>query len=131
MPGSAYLDSSAGVKLVIEEAESSALRQQLSERNGLVSSALFRTELLRAVRHHSPAGLAVARQLLERLTLLTVDDSILMLAAEVEPVALRALDAIHLSSALRLGSELDVLVTYDRRMIEAAQRLGLPVASPT
>lgn len=43
---------------------------------------------------------------------------------------LRSLDAIHLASAELLGSELTALVTYDRRMADAARTAGLPVAMP-
>ena len=44
-----YLDSSAIVKLVIAEPESSALRKFLRRRRPLVASALARTEVTRAV----------------------------------------------------------------------------------
>jgi len=44
--------------------------------------------------------------------------------------AVRSLDAIHVASATLLGSELTGLVTYDRRMAEAARQAGLPVAMP-
>lgn len=43
---------------------------------------------------------------------------------------LRSLDAIHLASARRLGSDLRAVVTYDLRMQEAAAALHLPVAAP-
>lgn len=48
----------------------------------------------------------------------------------LRPVTLRTLDAIHLASALTLLPELDALVTYDRRLAEAAEMLGLPVVAP-
>nr|MDT0661349.1 hypothetical protein [Micromonospora sp. DSM 115978] len=48
--------------------------------------------------------------------------------------ALRSLDAIHLATAQVLvsqpGAELVAFVTYDRRLLDAAKGLGLPVASP-
>lgn len=46
------------------------------------------------------------------------------------PGRLRALDAIHVASAQILGPELVALVTYDRRMADAARSVGLPVAMP-
>jgi predicted nucleic acid-binding protein len=49
---------------------------------------------------------------------------------QLEPVALRALDAMHLATALRLRSQLAAFVSYDPRQLEAAEVLGLPVASP-
>jgi predicted nucleic acid-binding protein len=44
---------------------------------------------------------------------------------------LRTLDAIHLATALMIRDDLDVLLTYDDRMLTAAATHGLPTASPT
>jgi predicted nucleic acid-binding protein len=125
-----YVDSSAAVKLIVGEAESEALERWLSPHDVLASSALLRTELLRAVRRGAPRRIAEARAALGAFTLRAVDDEILGAAGEIAPSSIRSLDAIHLATALRLAPELDAIVTYDRRMIEAARRLGLPVASP-
>lgn len=73
---------------------------------------------------------ARAREVIANVTLLAIDEPLLEIAAHLDPPALRSLDAIHIATALRLGDELHALVTYDQRMIEAAERLGLPVASP-
>lgn len=43
---------------------------------------------------------------------------------------LRSLDAIHLASALSMGSELDALITYDVRLADAARAAGLTVVTP-
>ena len=59
-----YLDSSALVKLVVNESESSALRRYLRRRRPLVSSALARTEVLRAVFLEGDEGMARARDVL-------------------------------------------------------------------
>ena len=40
------------------------------------------------------------------------------------------LDAIHLATALAIGDDLEAIVTYDDRMMEAARLLGLPIATP-
>ncbi len=40
------------------------------------------------------------------------------------------LDAIHVATALSLGTELDAVVTYDGRMAEAAAAAGLRVLAP-
>ena len=74
--------------------------------------------------------MARARRLVTRVTLIAIDDEILEVAARMEPGSLRSLDAIHLATALRVADELEAIVTYDRRMVEGAQALGLPVASP-
>jgi hypothetical protein len=126
-----YLDSSALVKLVVREPESSALRRYLRRRPRRVSCALARVEVVRAVRPQGGAAVTRARGVLERLNLLRLDDPLLDAAAQLDGASLRSLDAIHLAAAQVLGAELESLVTYDVRMTGAATRLGLKVASPT
>jgi len=127
-----YLDSSAFVKVVVEEAESAALRGFLAASDARrVSSALLRTEALRAVRHLGPEALATVREGLRRVELIAIDDRILDAAGMLEPRILRALDAIHLATALAVGDDLDAVVTYDERMVAAAALIGVPAASPT
>jgi hypothetical protein len=126
-----YLDSSAFVKLVIEETESAAVRAYLASRDARrVSSALLRTEALRSVRHLGPDALATVREGLRRVDLIGIDDRILDAAGTLEPLVLRTLDAIHLSTALAVGDDLETIVTYDERMIDAARMLGLSTATP-
>ena len=68
--------------------------------------------------------------MLTRIALVDVDRRILAAAAALEPVDLRTLDAIHLATALAVREELDVLVTYDRRLRAAAERADLGVEAP-
>ncbi|MDQ3962757.1 MAG: type II toxin-antitoxin system VapC family toxin [Actinomycetota bacterium] len=126
----AYLDSSALVKLVVVEAESTALHQFLRRHPLRVSCALARVEVPRAVRDHGTLAISRARRLLARVHLLRLDDPILDSAADLNTVVLRSLDAVHLAAAQTLGTRLGALVTYDGRMAEAARALGLPVMSP-
>jgi hypothetical protein len=49
-------------------------------------------------------------------------------AAARLPNGVRTLDAVHIASAQILDDALDVLVTYDERMYDVAQSIGLPVA---
>ena len=126
-----YLDSSAFVKIVVEEPGSRRLRAYLArQRLRHVSSALLRTEALRAVRHLGPEALATVREALRRVDLIGIDDRILDAAGILEPRVVRTLDAIHLASALALGDDLEAIVTYDQRMAEAAGLLGLPAVAP-
>ena len=126
----AYFDSSALVKLVVREAESAALRRFIRRRAGSASCALARVEVVRAVRHHGPAAPGRARQVVERFDLVRIDDSLLDAAALLPVERLRSLDAIHLAAAQRLGRDLSVVVSYDDRMLSAAEELGIPVTSP-
>ena len=126
-----YLDSSAFVKLVVTDEESVAVRAFLSAYDARrVSSALLRTEALRAVRHLGPDALATVREGLRRVDLIGIDDRILDAAGSLEPQVLRTLDAIHLATALAVGDDLDAIVTYDEQMIEAARLIGLSTVSP-
>jgi predicted nucleic acid-binding protein len=126
-----YLDSSALVKLVVAEPESAGLRRNLRGRPVRVSCALARVEVPRAVRAHGRAALQRAQQVLARIRLIRVDDTLLDAAASLDPGVLRSLDAIHLAAAQALGDSLRELVTYDARMAEAAALVGLPAASPS
>jgi predicted nucleic acid-binding protein len=126
-----YLDSSAFVKLVVEEMESAAVRTFLASHGPRrVSSALLRTESLRAVRHLGPDALATVREALRRIDLIGIDDRILDAAGILERHVLRTLDAIHLATAMAVGDDLEAIVTYDERMVEAARLLGLSTATP-
>jgi len=125
-----YVDSSAIVKLAVAEPESTALRRYLSRRQPLVSSALARTEVARALMPSGAAAVARGQEVLRRIELLRLNDRVLNDAGRLEPAEMRSLDAIHLASARQLGSSLRELVTYDERMADAAKSAGFSVASP-
>ncbi len=126
-----YLDSSAFLKLMVEEPETAALRGLLGSRgHRRVSSALLRTEALLAVRHLGAEALATAERAGGQFDLVGIDDRILDTAGTLEPRVLRTLDSIHVATALALGDDLETIVTYDERMIEAAKLLGLSTATP-
>jgi uncharacterized protein len=125
-----YLDSSAIVKLAVREPESAALRRYLRRRRPLVSSALARAEVARALLPSGEEAVVRGRDVLARLDLVRVNDRVLHVAGTLVPVELRSLDAIHLASAQLLGSDLASLVSYDDRLSEAARQLGYRVARP-
>jgi predicted nucleic acid-binding protein len=126
---SIYLDSSALVKLVVEEPESEDLRTFVGDRL-VVSSTVGRTEVIRAVARTEPERVGAAERVLAETSLIIIDGPLASAAAWVEPASIRSLDAIHLAAAQRLEVGLEALVTYDRRMVDAAQMAGLRVASP-
>ena len=128
-----YLDSSALVKLVQREAETTALRQYLRRRrgDGRVTSALARVEVVRAVAAGGSLAISHARRTLARVDQIHLDRPLLDDAATLAPsTVLRSLDAIHLASARLLGADLRAVLTYDDRMIAVAIGLGLPVEKP-
>lgn len=131
-----YADASALVKLVRDETESEALRVFLTDAD-LVSSELVLTEIPRAVRRAVaqdpglPLGLLLERtaELIGALALRPLDRQLLEGAGALAEPALRALDAIHVASAVALDP-IGAFVTYDERQAAAARLAGLRTMSP-
>jgi predicted nucleic acid-binding protein len=130
--GLLYLDSSAILKIVVPEPESKALFKFLNDWPLRISSELARTEVLRALRRAGAKAPSFRRgqKTIERLGLLPVDSRVLTDAAFMKPAKMRSLDAIHLATALSLGSELAGIVTYDERLSEAASLNRVAVWAP-
>lgn len=126
-----YLDSSAVIKLVFEEPETASLEQLLGSWPNRVSSVIAEVEVLRVVLTVGDAVVTQhARDLLARVHLIRFEDTVRTMAATIEPVPLRALDSIHLATALSLGSALAGMVVYDVRLAAAARGAGLTVWAP-
>jgi uncharacterized protein len=125
-----YVDSSAIVKLAVQEPESAALRRFLARRQPLVSSALARTEVARALLPSGPEAVARGEEVLRRMQLLRINDRVLSAAGNLLPPELRSLDAIHLASADQLRASVQQIVTYDERMADAARTIGWTVVAP-
>jgi predicted nucleic acid-binding protein len=134
-----YLDSSALAKLYVPEPESDALEAFLRGRRDLLVSELAITEVLSAVARRRREGLLTAFQAAEiRDAVLSDADSGSLRRLDMSPmvhreaerllfqldsVALRTLDALHV--ALALLSAATHVVTYDARMRSAALHAGL------
>jgi predicted nucleic acid-binding protein len=126
-----YLDSSAIVKLAIQEPESTALRAYLRRRRPLVSSSLARAEVARSL---APLGVAAVRRgqdVLARVDLIRVSERILIAAGSIQPAELRTLDAIHLATVQQIESDLSRIVTYDDRMAAGARLAGWSTIAPS
>ncbi len=127
----AYIDASAAAKLIRTEAESDALADFLdvqSDVMGIVSSLLLETELRRvAVREHAPQ--TAVTEVLQRITLVEPERAHFHAAGILPDVGLRSLDALHLVTAMRAQSE--VMVAYDRRLLDAAAAVGISTLSPS
>ena len=126
-----YLDSSAVVKLVFEEAETAALEEFLIARPLRLSSMLARLEVTRTARAvDDPLVTRHANEVLAALTLIAPDAALLIAASTVEPHSLKSLDAIHLATARSLLPEIEGMVVYDARLAKAARHAGITVWAP-
>src|SRR5690348_9349861 len=127
-----YLDSAAVVKLAHAEAESAALRSWLDKRAEVqwISSVLTEIESFRALARYAPAAVARLPAVLDQIDLIDLDQRIRMLAQTVTPATVRSPGAIHLGTAWRSRSALTSFVTYDKRLLDAAQATGMPINAP-
>ena len=127
-----YADTSAIIKLLVEETDSTALAAFYDTHADAewVSSALLRIEVGRAVARAMPALLPDARDLLLAFSCIAIDDDIVEGAMNEPDRILRSLDATHLATARILAPELDALVTYDDQLLRAAGDAGLVTVSP-
>ena len=126
----AYLDTSAFVKAPLGERDARALAAAADAWGMRASSAILRVEATRAAARVGAPAVEAVGAALRRVVLVPLDDEVLDIAAHVADPGVRSLDAIHLATALSLGDDLGVLLTYDARMADAARSLGLPVESP-
>lgn len=126
-----YLDTSAALKLLVEEAESAALARELTASvaagDRLVASLLLHTELHCAARRRADLDPASVRAVLDSVGLVDVRRDDLLRAAS-SAWGLRSADAIHLATALRL--DVDEIIAYDHELCDAAETAGLRVSSP-
>ncbi|QTV80150.1 type II toxin-antitoxin system VapC family toxin [Microbacterium sp. NIBRBAC000506063] len=125
------VDTSALAKLLVEEAESSSLRDALAASSNageeFAISTLAMTELRRLI-----VRLDIDSSLIEPVIrpfrVLRVTEGILQLAGRFPYRNLGTLDAVHLATALT--AEASAVATYDRRLAEAAEAEGLGVLRP-
>lgn len=126
-----YLDTSAALKLLVEEAETEALAVDLTASTArgdrLVASKLLYTELHCVARRRRVLDLDAVREVLDAVSLVDVARDDLLRAAS-SAWGLRSADAIHLATALRL--DVDELIAYDHELAAAARDAGLRAASP-
>jgi len=126
-----YLDTSALLKLVVPETHSDALRAWLQQQTDqYVSSVLLTIETRRALQREAPTQLPRADLLLTRVGQVGLTHAVVEAASRLPSPDLRSLGAIHLATALLLREEVTSFVSYDKRLLAAAQAERLPVVSP-
>jgi len=125
-----YIDSSAILKLIVQEKESDAVRS--ISRARFITSEISRVEIIRTVLRNEPKALKAAEGVLKNINILTIDSATLTQAERLpERINIRALDAIHLASAGKFGLRINSILTYDKQMAKAARELGFEVLAPT
>ena len=134
-----YFDSSALVKLVVEEAGSSLAAQLWDGCDAALASRLaypeVRAALAAAARNHDldPADLATAERTWEQFWATTrpveLTPGVERRAGELaREHALRGADAVHLASALAVGDPDLIIAVWDRRLHAGALATGSNVA---
>lgn len=126
-----YLDTSALGRVLLGEPDSPAVLAALSGFEQHVASRLLRIELRRlALRHEL---LDHADQLLGAIALVPMSDTLLEAAETIPPGSVATLDAIHLATAVEVGSAgvIESVLTYDSRLAEGARHHGLGVLAPS
>ncbi len=124
-----FLDSSAIVKLIVEESESKSLRTFLPA--PLVASRLSRLEVLRNVKRIEEKKLDRARERLNGFSYVEINEHVLRNAEEIAvALDIKSLDAIQAGSALFIKDVIDGVISYDKNLNAALRKLGIKVISP-
>lgn len=133
----AYFDSSALVKLVIEEPGSNDVATLWDAADSVVTSRVAHPEVRAALAAaHRDQRLDGASHVAAKqswrdfhaaLRMVEVTESLEDSAGDLAEIhALSGFDAIHLASALALVDAPVILATWDRRLLKAARTIGLP-----
>ncbi|WP_325064883.1 type II toxin-antitoxin system VapC family toxin [Gordonia mangrovi] len=123
------MDTSAAMKLIVDEPESEPLLSSLTSAPArrLIASWLLHAELHCAAGRYpdvvSPEALSAVLATIDLIDLTRGD----MIAAGTY-APLRSHDAIHLAVAIRVGA--DDFLTYDDELAARASRAGLRALSP-
>ncbi len=128
-----YVDTSAAMKLLVEEKESAELADQLQQHSDdgdtLVASLLLHTELhCAANRRPEHIGHESVSEVLSAIALIDIESGDLI-TAPLMPGRLRSADAIHLATALRLNAR--AMVVYGTELCAAARIAGIDAYGPS
>jgi predicted nucleic acid-binding protein len=127
----AYVDASALVKLFKAERETDAFRAALGDWPVQVASELIRVEAVCTARRLGGAEiLQRANAALERINLVPLTPEIIELATDAHTPPLRAMDAIHLATAITLREDLGAVFVYDSNLHAAALSHELKALAP-
>ncbi len=123
-----YIDTSAFLKLLVEEEHSAAMRRYAAEH------ALWSSTLLAVESHRAGPRLGIDQQVMDEalnvVTMFVPSESTYNSARKVGVRELRTLDALHLASALELSEDLTAVITYDRRLAAGCEHEEVDVSTP-
>jgi predicted nucleic acid-binding protein len=124
-----YLDSSAVLKLLINEKESVALAGFIDFQ--VTSSALTRVEVIRTLHKIAPEKVEEAKVILKGFDVIPINTAVLNIAESFDSsITLRSLDALHVATVIFLEKTVNGLISYDKAMIVNAKQLGIATISP-
>jgi predicted nucleic acid-binding protein len=127
----AYVDASALVKLFKAERETEAFRAALTDWPVQVASELIRVEAICTARRLGGQDvLQQANSALERINLVPLTPEIIELATDAYTPPLRAMDAIHLATALTMRDDVGAMFVYDSDLHAAAGAHHLNAIAP-
>lgn len=124
-----FLDSSAILKLIVDEPESKTLRKFIPEHK--MASRLSRLEVLRNVHRIDPKKVSWAREKLDGIYYVEINAPVLKNAEEIAlAMEIKSLDAIQAGSALFLKDSIAGVISYDKILNRALKSLGIEVYAP-
>ena len=127
----AYIDASALVKLFKPERETDAFRAALGDWPVQVASELIRVEAVCTARRLGGEDvLQRAEAALELIHLIPVSPEMIELATGAHAPPLRAMDAIHLATALTMRDDLGAVFVYDNDLHAATLAHRLNALAP-
>lgn len=132
----AYFDTSALLKIYIEEPDSPAAVSAAQDSDPLVLSQLSVLELFRSVGlhlsgHNREVTRVILESDLETMAVIRIDDLIWRSAADIAVrTGAKSLDSLHIAAALSLADPHLAFVTFDKKQARAAADSGLRVVIP-
>lgn len=127
-----YLDSSCGVALIKDEQRTDAIRAYLDDLlddgHIVLAGQIFETELQRvAIRLGLPV--TQATNVIDSVVIVEHETVDFRRASGYQMAQLGSLDALHLATAERARA--DVMLTFDSRLADASETVGIPVLDVT
>ncbi|MFC7456256.1 type II toxin-antitoxin system VapC family toxin [Brachybacterium sp. GCM10030267] len=120
------MDTSAAYTLLSREPGVAEVEELFRGGTALISSRLLEVELHVAVDRRGGSH-ADVEAIVSRVDLDAVDDEVIDHALSLRS-GLRAMDALHLSTALLYGEAMAAMATFDRELAAAAQQFGLELS---